>query len=178
MTAPAEHLVALASALNAAAVVQADHQRDVGFGQEGDELRRALDLVDRTAPLGFIDAARAEAQRNLRNYYVAKLALIDTEVSEAIEEIRNGRSIDERYESWPTLPAVFVTKHDGDIEAALEEHHATTAGKPEGVPSELADVIIRVLSLAGEVGIPIGDVVAEKIRYNETRAQRHGGKAI
>ncbi len=96
-------------------------------------------------------ATLQRAESNLRNYYHAKLDLIVTEVAEAVEELRYGRAMDETY---------YI------------------AGKPEGVPSELADVVIRVWSLIGEIGIDLGPSIVEKLNYNATRAQRHGGKAI
>jgi NTP pyrophosphatase (non-canonical NTP hydrolase) len=51
-------------------------------------------------------------------------------------------------------------------------------GKPEGVASELADVIIRVLDTAESFSIDILDVLFKKIEYNETRSFRHGGKHL
>lgn len=85
-----------------------------------------------------------------RAFAVEKLALIGTEVSEAIEELRDGREL-------------TATYHRED-------------GKPEGVPSELADVLIRVLDFAGFHGIDVDKAVAEKLAYNETRGHKHGRK--
>jgi NTP pyrophosphatase (non-canonical NTP hydrolase) len=48
--------------------------------------------------------------------------------------------------------------------------------KPEGIPSELADVIIRVLDMCGALGIDIAAALADKMAFNETRPYRHGGK--
>jgi len=48
--------------------------------------------------------------------------------------------------------------------------------KPEGIPSELADIIIRVLDICGFHGIDIAHALADKMAYNETRQYRHGGK--
>lgn len=75
------------------------------------------------------------------------LALIHAEVSEALEEYRDG-SI-----SWSI---------DGT--------------KPVGFATELADVCIRVFDLAGKLGIPLGEVIQAKMEYNATRPHRHGGK--
>jgi NTP pyrophosphatase (non-canonical NTP hydrolase) len=81
----------------------------------------------------------------------AKIALIHSEVSEAIEEYRNGHPLDE---------------------TRIED------GKPEGFGVELADVIIRVCDLAERAGVNLGACINLKMRYNETRPTRHGGKLI
>lgn len=52
----------------------------------------------------------------------------------------------------------------------------TNNGKPEGIPIELADVIIRVLDYCGYAGIDIDAAISQKHEYNKTRPYRHGGK--
>lgn len=69
------------------------------------------------------------------------LALIHSEVSEALEEYRNGR-----------LPTEVYTGNNG---------------KPEGIPIELADVIIRVLDYCGYAGIDIDAAISQKHEYNK-----------
>lgn len=49
-------------------------------------------------------------------------------------------------------------------------------GKPEGVVVELADAVIRIFHLAGLLGLDLENAVLNKMRYNETREYRHGGK--
>lgn len=83
---------------------------------------------------------------------VTQIALIGCEVSEAIEEIRKGGDVTRN--SYP----------DGL--------------KPEGVPAELADVIIRVLDYSYARGIDIESAVFEKLEFNTTRSHRHGGKVL
>lgn len=79
-----------------------------------------------------------------------KLALIHSEVSEALEEIRSGGS--------------------------TSGVHYTEAGKPEGFASELADVIIRVGDLCGHLGIDLEEIVRIKMEYNASRPYKHGRK--
>lgn len=78
-----------------------------------------------------------------------KLALIHSEVSEALECYR-----------------------DGDMFPFVEAEN----GKPTGFPSELADIVIRVCDLAGALGIDLEGAIRRKAAYNETRPHRHGGK--
>lgn len=83
-----------------------------------------------------------------------RFALMHSEVSEALEEFRDGHPIDEVYFN-PDKPE-----------------------KPEGVGIELADCIIRILDFAEEEGLIMASLIARKTRYNETRPYRHGGKVI
>ena len=83
------------------------------------------------------------------------LCLVHAEVSEALEDYREGHPI-QTY--WRTPKTLGVE------------------GKPEGIPSELADIIIRVLDICGLYGIDIESAVRAKMAYNRTRPHRHGGK--
>ncbi len=46
--------------------------------------------------------------------------------------------------------------------------------KPCGIPSEAADILIRVFHFCGKHGIDIEKAVEEKATYNETRPFKHG----
>ena len=54
---------------------------------------------------------------------------------------------------------------------------ATHAGKPEGVGSELADVLIRTLDTAYRAGVDLEAEYRRKIAFNRTCGYHHGGKA-
>lgn len=50
--------------------------------------------------------------------------------------------------------------------------------KPEGIPVELADVIIRILDYCESQGISMSQSIETKMMYNKTRSYRHGGKHL
>lgn len=80
------------------------------------------------------------------------IALCHSELSEALEEFRDGHPLNEIY-------------YEVD-------------GKPEGVPVELADVIIRICDMAARWGMDLEGAIGVKMAYNAKRPVRHGGKAI
>lgn len=78
------------------------------------------------------------------------IALIHSEVSEALEEYRNGNKM----------------------------HYKDKKGKPEGVAVELVDVIIRVLDFLGKKEVDVETLIKEKHEYNKKRDYKHGNKVI
>lgn len=49
-------------------------------------------------------------------------------------------------------------------------------GKPQGFPSECADVLVRLLDTCHRQGIDLSEAFDRKLAYNTTRGHRHGGK--
>lgn len=52
------------------------------------------------------------------------------------------------------------------------------ASTPEGIPIELADVIMRILDFCETNGISMYQAIEMKMNFNKTREHRHGGKVI
>jgi NTP pyrophosphatase (non-canonical NTP hydrolase) len=94
------------------------------------------------------------------------IALIHSELSEALEEYRNGLNPNENY---------YVTANNTPTPLPYNDN-PDILNKPAGIPSELADTLIRILHLCGIYDIDAA--VATKMAYNETRAYRHGGKRL
>lgn len=119
---------------------------------------------------------------------IANIALIITEASEAIEEVRDTHmgerfTIDDRrvYRVTDGSGADWTTDPRGSTAEVGSYKPFTWTGvtaKPEGLPSELADIIIRTLDTASRLGIDLDAHVATKLAYNRTRGLHHGGKVL
>lgn len=83
-----------------------------------------------------------------------RLCLIHAELSEALEELRDGWEVGEIY---------FVEDKNGEQ-------------KPEGVAIELCDALIRILDVLTFYGVDIDAAVQTKMDYNAKRPYKHGGK--
>ena len=95
-----------------------------------------------------VDSGWWESDRELPEI----LALVHSEVSEALEAYRASGDVDEVWRA--------------------------ADGKPEGVQFELADAVIRIMDYFERREWNLDEVIAIKMGYNMERPHRHGGKAL
>ena len=82
--------------------------------------------------------------------FAEKIALIHSELSEALE------------------------KHRKTLSMGLSEQPDEHCPEHTGIAIELADVVIRVFDLAHALGYQIGEAIEAKIKFNMDRPHRHG----
>lgn len=99
------------------------------------------------------------------------IALMHSELSEVLEDYRDGREISRIYYECKKLDCDYNT-------GRCCSSKPCEYGKPCGIPVELADCIIRILDCCGYYGIDIDGAIQEKHSYNKTRPYRHNGKVV
>lgn len=77
-----------------------------------------------------------------------RIALITSELSEALEAIRHGNPPDDKIPEFT------------------------------GLEAELADAVIRIMDFSETCQCNTGGAIVAKMRYNATRPHMHGGKAF
>ncbi len=124
---------------------------DVGW-QYGAITEVSIAIVEANMAKGFWNKRQNLKEclfnRDAQLELIEALALIMTEAAEAIESVRKNLNWSEDKDQH--LP------HRTNLE------------------TELADIMIRCLDLAGGLNIDIGQVILEKLEYNSTRPYLHG----
>ena len=105
------------------------------------------------------------------------LCLIHAELSEALEEYREGNPL--------IYGTCALAAEDCKFSGVCDRVGRPGEGegidgpcKPEGIAVELADVILRTRDLMARLGVDVDAVVMAKHRYNLGREYKHGGKIL
>lgn len=108
------------------------------------------------------------------------VALCHSELSEALEEYRNEKEMlycENKYckdENGRFRTSLISCQECFEIALSAR----VELNKPEGIATEMADCIIRILDWCGHEGIDIDQIIKIKMEYNKTRPYRHGGKQL
>ena len=162
-------------------------------------------LNDLAAAINYWADRKGFHEPNRVRDFDGMIANVHSEASEALEEWRAGRGMTEYHwtvKGHEGLMGEVLRWIDGRLhvrneefdlqqglrDPAIPEYLEMTPEllrrmpnmirhlKPEGIPAELADVLIRVLHMCAFFGIDIEAAIADKMAFNETRPHRNGGK--
>ena len=130
-----------------------------GDNEAADCFRDCIDLLDSipaadVAPVTTLNERTKEIHDNAVSHgwwdeprnLLEIVALCHSELSEAVEEYRAGH------------PMVWANED----------------GKPEGIATEMADCLIRILDWFGHEGLDADEIVRQKMAYNRGRPYKHG----
>lgn len=107
-----------------------------------------------------VDKGFYEGEKNIGEM----LCLIHSEVSEALEADREGNHV----------PSVFCDSINNLEDFMFKQYFESEVKNT--FEDELADIVIRVLDLAGFKQIDLESHIKAKMRYNSMREHKHGKK--
>jgi NTP pyrophosphatase (non-canonical NTP hydrolase) len=107
------------------------------------------------------------------------------EISKISREIHENAKNKGWYEEKRTFGELIALCHS-ELSEALEEYRKGhnpekiyyADNKPDGIPIELADCVIRIFDMCIHYDIDIEAAILIKTEYNKTRTRKHGGKVI
>lgn len=113
------------------------------------------------------------------------MALLHSEISEAYEDYREHRELNEIYYELDgdAMKRKYTHEEKNKIINAFWRDQSprpqeAPVFKPCGIPIEMADLIIRVMHLAEFSRFNLFNMIELKMDYNQRRAFRHGNKKV
>ena len=107
-----------------------------------------------------------------------RTTIVITDLSTHIRSINEKNKwnlfYEKHWEEENILPAKLALLHS-EISEGLEAYRADN--KPEFF-KEMADTFIRILDIMGGFDVNFAQVILDKMAYNATRSERHGGKKL
>ena len=121
--------------------------RDKGFWDSMDSSLKGIDFQSAYCDTDDMQNAINAQYKATKDAFIAqKIALIQSELSEALEAMRKGDYTENGY----------------------------GVGKKDSFADELIDAAVRILDLGGELGIDLDAQLAFKMSYNAQREAKHG----
>ncbi len=120
------------------------------------------------------ELAKEVYRRNIEKGFYEKeknigemIALMHSELSEALEADRKGRYANADNETWSVLAG-------SPDESSFSDLFVDTV--KDTFEDEMADLFIRLMDICGYLGIDIEHHIEAKMRYNLSRVKYHGKK--
>ena len=144
--------------------------------------RESVEQMDYQTFINTVDEMAREIHQNAvdHGFYEVvpsipeRLMLTVSELAEALEDYRNDTPI-QYVVREERVPGSAIGYRINWITNPMEWRPNE---KPEGIASELADAVIRIMDTCAEQGIDLGAMITIKHAYNKTRPYKHGGKRI
>lgn len=119
------------------------------------------------------DVARSKGWEDETRTVGDRISLWHSELSEALEEHREGYAPAFVYQEGADKEKGVYLTLSGSAHGTIKPN-----AKPQGIPIEIADAIIRMLHFCAQYDIDIMRAIQWKLRYNLSREERHGDKKI
>lgn len=111
--------------------------------------------------------------------FAEDIALLHSEVSEALEAYRDW-GVEDHTQAARDKDIRFIINSNPGMSSDDIERVNDTLGplKPQGVGSELADVLVRLLDTCLRYDIDLLAEFERKLEFNKTRGFKHGNKKL